>query len=355
MLKRQLKCFTPLWFFFLRGIFLSKHHIDMMISNSSGHAGFSGQHPFALPLWPPVYCGPRPQGSVRGINTCNRHLRGENEETYSVIFTERLPRARRERQERAGGGEGRAAIGNGGEERPTGGFSRKRCSASAPNPLPQRRRRPRQRNWSQPTSFPLTPPAWACNRHPLPSLEKTKPLRPLPAQVTPPPPAPQHPLLSPRARGGGPGMAVTQAETPLQIGPARWPRGEPARPQSEKPGLTLPSAGDIRNRKTMAEHIAAAGDAAGVLRGFFYLRESWRSSPFCRKRTTPRRNWRGPATSATSGRPRAQCASAAVCRAASSEAPAPCASAVPAASTGQSVGRSLLSPAHPVMDGAVSE
>lgn len=34
----------------------------------------------------------------------------------------------------------------------------------------------------------------------------------------------------------------------------------------------------------------------------FYLHGSWRSSPFCPQRTTPRRNWRGLATSATRGK-----------------------------------------------------
>lgn len=150
-------------------------------------------------------------------------------------------------------------------------------------------------------------------------------------------------------------MALTPAQTPLHTGPARSPRGEPARSQPEEPGLTAPSVEDKHNRKTMAEHAAAEGDTAGVFRGFFYLRESWRSSPFCRQRTTPRRNWRGPATSATRGRPRAQCAGAAVCRAASSEALAPCASAVPAASTSRAGGRAVLIPAHFVMDGAISE
>lgn len=99
-----------------------------------------------------------------------------------------------------------------------------------------------------------------------------------------------------------------------------YTRARPARLPSDRPRPALPGAGDKHKRRAMPER-GPSGRGHGAFRAIFYLRESWRSSPFCAAPTTPRRNWLGPAASATRGRHSRHCAGAAAAPRAEGQAP----------------------------------
>lgn len=133
-----------------------------------------------------------------------------------------------------------------------------------------------------------------------------------------------------------PGHGADTGGDAITSGPGP-PAARPAPGSSEGCGRRGTELEDARGERSFKGHRHERISA-------FYLRGSWQSSPFCPARTTPRRNCRGPTTSAPrvggGGEARLQCAGAAAGRAAACRALGPCASAAPAAkSATRSAGR----------------
>lgn len=170
------------------------------------------------------------------------------------------------------------------------------------------------------------------------------------SQASPPQLRPPQPLPA----SGGPGHggatsadAITNRPGSARLGPARRARPDAARIR----GKTQPKD-KARGRRGRKRRCGLFFFRA------FYLRGSWRSSPFCPQRTTPRRNWRGLATSATKGKAES------TVRKRSCRVPLPPAGALrrrgdrseqPSLGRLRSPADRRLSHAHSVMDGAASE
>lgn len=113
--------------------------------------------------------------------------------------------------------------------------------------------------------------------------------------LSPPRPPPQPPKWRRRPGHGGDTSedAITNRPGPPATGPARLA-------PTQRAGLTLRRVGQKCTQKAAAER--AYRERRCECSEAPYLRESWRSSPFCAPRTTPRRNWRGRTASARRAR-----------------------------------------------------